>query len=399
MRLPLVHGLSGDVLRKVEEDWERPLPADPRAYVAERYGLDITGRYGGREIKNPFGKASGQLSLHIKQVQADAEAGLGFVVLKTAIAQDEHGDQAMKEWAIKETRMLVEPIAGKSTGRLGWTVTWKGRGWHESFDAYLNFTREALGVGAGAGMVVAPSIKYHLPGPGETAWKRGEYSYTTQALHRVWQEAGAEGPLLLEKDFSPTLAGDDRSSQKARIVEWLETVPRLIREALPGHEVTLGMKVMNAMFEDAFQLDLLQAAAPGADFLVLFNRLFDPAKEFEGKVGVAYGGPDLSARNLRVLAAAREAGMALKPISGTGDVCSGKMAVEYALLGAESLQMHTFFQLPDQYYGCRTGSKSARALHQLLFHPVEGLIPWMLFLRERTGVSRFLELQTLPQEA
>ena len=34
------------------------------------------------------------------------------------------------------------------------------------------------------------------------------------------------------------------------------------------------------------------------DFIVYANRLFDPNREFDGERGVAYGGPDLSARNL-----------------------------------------------------------------------------------------------------
>lgn len=379
------------------QDWERGPIARPEEHIREAYGLDLTGRYGGRPIKNPFGKASGQLSLHPKQVEADADAGLGFVVLKTVIAQDDSGEQMMKDWAVKETRMLVEPIAGKTVPRLGWTVTWKGRGWHESFESYLTFTREAVAIGLAAGMAVAPSVKYHLPGPGETEWKTGEYGYTTARMYEAWQAAGESGPMLLEKDFSPTLAGSDRSGQQAKIIEWLRTVPGLIRPVAP---VILGLKVMNAMFEDAFQLDMLRAAAAsGADFLICFNRLFDPDKEFEGKVGVAYGGPDLSARNLRVLRMARAAGIALPSVSGTGDVCDGLMALRYALLGAESLQMHTLFQLPDPYYETRSGSKSARALHYLLFHPETGLVPAMLALKERTGVSRFLDLQHLPEEA
>ncbi|MDF2630189.1 MAG: hypothetical protein K0R39_4020 [Symbiobacteriaceae bacterium] len=379
------------------QDWERgPIP-QPETYILDAYGIDLTGRYGGRPIKNPFGKASGQLSLNARQVQADADAGLGFVVLKTVIAEDASGEQTMKAWTVKETRMQVEPIAGKTVPRLGWTTTWKGRGWHDTFDAYLNLTREAVRIGREASMVVAPSVKYHLPGPGETDWRTGEYQHTTARLYEAWLSGGESGPMILEKDFSPTLAGDDRAGQQATILSWLRTVPGLIKPVRP---VILGMKLMNTMFEDAFQVEALKAAASsGADFLVCFNRLFDPQKEFDGKVGVAYGGPDLSARNLKVLRLAKEAGLTLPPLSATGDVCTGKVALAYALLGAESLQMHTLFQLPDLYYECRSGSKSARALHYLLFHPETGLVPAMLTLKERSGISRFLDLQHLPEEA
>ncbi|HEX6971133.1 MAG TPA: hypothetical protein VF234_02810, partial [Limnochordia bacterium] len=197
------------------------MPKPLREYVLEIYGVDIGGIYAGRSIHTPFGKASGQLSLNVRQVEADAAAGLGFVVLKTVIAQDETGEQAMRAWAIKETRMRVEPIAGKRVGALGFTVTWKGRGWYDTFDAYLDFVKAALAVGAAHGVVVAPSCKYHLPGPGESSYRTAEYEYTTARLLEAWRTAGASDPLILEKDFSPTLAGDDRAAEQARVLGWL----------------------------------------------------------------------------------------------------------------------------------------------------------------------------------
>ena len=115
-------------------------------YCRQAYKIDLTSEYALHPIKNPFGKASGQLSLTTHQVAKDAESGLGFVVLKTVIAQNEKGLQSMQDWAIRETRMLVERIVStKGPGkREGWTVTWKGRGWHESFASYLSFFAEAL---------------------------------------------------------------------------------------------------------------------------------------------------------------------------------------------------------------------------------------------------------------
>ncbi len=398
--LPEFPDLTPAQRRQIQADYAADsLPPELSCHLADVYGLDITGEYGGRRIKNPFGKASGQLSLAAGQVRADAEAGLGFVVLKTVIAEDESGEQAMADWAFKESRMQLEPIAGKTVGRLGWTVTWKGRGWHDTFEAYRQLYTDSLAIGNQHGMVVASSVKYHLPGPGETVWREGEYAYTTARLLEVWRESGVGGPMVLEKDFSPTLAGDSRSRQQAIILEWMSTVPRLIRAAAGTEGVTLGLKVMNAMFDDSFQLDLLKAAvAARPDFLIYANRLFDPGKEFEGKVGVAYGGPDLSHRNLRMLTLLGEAVSrgevtgGVPPISGTGDVCSGKMAAEYALRGASSVQMHTLFQLPDIFFGLRSGSKSQKALHYLLFDPATGLIPWMLHVKARTGVNAWLNL-------
>jgi hypothetical protein len=377
-------------------DYERfanGLPHPLEEYVRDRYEIDLSSEYGGLPIKNPFGKASGQLSLNVSQVRRDAEDGLGFVVLKTIIAEDERGAQSMSEWAIHETRMIVERIKG-ANGSDGWTVTWKGRGWYDTFEKYLEFFGEALRVVQDMGMPVVPSCKYHLPRNGEGEWKLGEYQYTTRRLLEVWQQHGPQGLAMpIEKDFSPTLAGSDLAAQKHIILQWLMRVTGLIRQAASPIPIKVGLKVFNAVFEDAFQLEMLRAInerceAEGApDFLVYGNRLFDPDREFDGVKGVAYGGPDLSERNLAVLGSMRaleqvgQIPICLFPISATGNIVTGRIAAEYLLRGASSFQIHTYFQLPSSEYKMRTGSKTARALHELYFHPEEGLLAWLLHLR------------------
>jgi hypothetical protein len=208
--------------------------------------------------------------------------------------------------------------------------------------------------------------------------------------------------MPLEKDFSPTLAGDDRSREQEQILTWLTEVPDLIRTAAEDPGVTLGVKVMNARFDDAFQLAMLRAVTGRPqrppDFLIYANRLFDPEREFEGKRGVAYGGPDLSARNLRCLDLWRAAGGPTRPVSATGDILTGRTAVEYALRGASSCQMHTLFQLPDTAFAARMRNKSAAVLHHLLFHPESGLVPWMLHIRRLAARPRLAWLE-LPQLA
>lgn len=369
------------------------LPPSLEDYVRERYRIDLSSEYGGLPIKNPFGKASGQLSLNVSQVRRDIQDGLGFVVLKTIIAQDAGGAQSMSEWAVEETRMIAERIVG-ADGSHGWTITWKGRGWYDTFDKYIEFFNEALAAGHAAGMPVVPSCKYHLPRPGEGEWKYAEYEYTTRRLLEVWQRHWAGGAAMpIEKDFSPTLAGSDRAAQTAIILQWLTHVTGLIRRAASPLPVNVGLKVFNAVFDDEFQLEMLRAVnercdgdqAP--DFLVYANRLFDPQREFDGVRGIAYGGPDLSARNLAVLARMRileHAGAARVcrlPISATGNISSGRIAAEYLLRGASNFQIHSYFQLPSSEYKMLTGSKTSRALHQLYFHPDEGLIAWLLHLR------------------
>ncbi len=388
--------LSGQISRRLAEDFEKfrdGLPRPLESYVQSNYGVDLASDYGGLKIKNPFGKASGQLSLTRHQIEKDAEAGLGFVILKTLIAQDRAGGQSMHEWAIPETRMLVERIRGRS-GAQGWTVTWKGRGWFDTFAAYLRLFDEGLGIGDAASMPVIPSVKYHLPTPGENFWKEEEYNFTTSALVEIWAKHHGPEKMPLEKDFSPTLAGSGRAVQQAKILEWLRRVSGLIHRAVPG-KVAVGLKIFNTLFEDAFQLAMLDAVhsiSPGeerCEFLIYANRLFDPAKKFEDKTGVAFGGPDLSDRNLATLedfvGTRTEApgGSELLPVSATGDINSGRIAAEYLLRGASSFQMHTLFQLPDGEFAMRSGSKSEKALHRLLFHPAEGFLAWILDLRSR----------------
>src|SRR5207302_3606702 len=202
----------------------------------------------------------------------------------------------MAAWAIHETKMKVERRAGGTgtgtgteTGREGWTVTWKGRGWDRPFGDYLALVRAGRDLTRAGRLLVVPSVKYHLPRLTEP-FREGEYRYATTQLADAWREP----PLLVEKDFSPTLAGDTLADDRAQILRWLREVPGRIRAAAPL-PVRVAVKLMNARFDDAFQLEMMRAAAAEADALVCFNRLFD------AQLGVAYGGWDLSDRNLRVL--------------------------------------------------------------------------------------------------
>ncbi len=369
-------------------DFERfraGLPGDLAGHVRETYRIDLTARYLGHAIPHPIGKASGQLSLNQEQLENDRAAGLAFVVLKTVIAEDDAGVRAMDAWAIHETRMKVERVRSAS-GLEGWTVTWKGRGWDRSFDEYLDLVRAAGDLTRSGAMLVVPSVKYHLPRLNE-AFLEAEYSYTTQRLARAW---GGE-VLAMEKDFSPTLAGDSLADERARIIRWLHEVPALVRRCAGSAPVRVALKLMNARHGDSFQLDMVEAAS-GADALVCFNRLWSAER------GVAYGGYDLSDRNLRALAAVKSARIHRPPLSGTGNVSSGRMILEYAKLGCESVQLHTFFQLPLSEYAATAGSRTQRALHALLFHPESGLIAGMLDLEasgrlhRRDGDLRFLDV-------
>jgi len=392
--------LAASEARLIAEDFtafSAGLPHPIESLIGERYGINLASEYAGFPLKNPFGKASGQLSLAPHQIQQDAAAGLGFVVLKTVIAQDASGQQSMHAWTIPETRMLVEPIRSRKH-EPGWTVSWKGRGWSGSFDSYRTFFRQALEDGRSAAMLVVPSVKYHLPGAEESQWKAEEYNFTTARLLETWDELCPGQPMPLEKDFSPTLAGSERAAQQAKILEWLREVPALIHCAAPG-KVRVGLKIFNTLFEDNFQLQMLREvhSAPQddrrANYLIYANRLFDPDKRFEDKVGVAYGGPDLSDRNLAVLESfVSMRGSRPVPLSATGDIHSGRIAAEYLLRGASSFQAHTIFQRNRNAFSMQGGNKSETALHHLLFHPEEGLLAWLMDLRRRLAFPSELNI-------
>lgn len=389
----------------MEQAWgatEAGWPAAPHEFVRQELGLDLGGAYAGRKLPLAFGKASGQLSLNSAQVRRDAEAGLGFVVLKTVIAEDSSGNRSMGAWATTVSRMRVEEIRG-DTGRSGWTVTWSGRGWGGDLARYLDFFSRVLGENDEGGPLIIPSIKAHLPGGPDEPFRQAEYRHTTGALLELWR-VRRQGPMPLEKDLSPTLAGDRLSRERDSILRWLSEVPALLKL---HSEVAAGVKVMNARFDLSFQVEMIRtllAAPQPPDFLVYANRLFNPNLEVEGRRGAAYGGPDLSARNLQALQQARDewAPDGRPEISATGDITCGRIALAYGLAGADSCQMHTLFQLPDRVLQAKMRNRTAAALRYLILHPATGLAAWLLHVghaagrpvswRELPAVGRELEL-------
>ena len=118
MTIPKSPVIPNKIQQAVQRDYvrfaERGGPTILEDYLLEDYGLDISAEYAGLPLKNPWGKASGQLSMTAHQVEEDVAAGMGFVVLKTVIAEDPTGKQSMGAWAIQEARMVTERILGQS---------------------------------------------------------------------------------------------------------------------------------------------------------------------------------------------------------------------------------------------------------------------------------------------
>src|SRR5262249_34942505 len=152
-----------------------------------------------------------------------------------------------------------------------------------SLDEYLALVRTGRDLTRAGkdGMLVVPSVKYNLPRLGEW-FVEAEDVHTTAALAYAW----GEGQLPVEKAVSPTLLGDPRADQRPQILHWIGEVPRRIRAAA-RNGARVQLKLMNARFDDEFQLEMV-AAARDADGVTVFNRLFDSERR------VAYGGWDLS---------------------------------------------------------------------------------------------------------
>jgi len=167
-------------LRHLCEKTKDAPPADLAQVVQDELAVDLTARYGGTSLPHPFGKASGQLSHKLHQVESDISAGIAFVVLKTVIAEDESAGRSMGEWVTPDTHMKVERRISRQ-GREGWTVTWKGRGWAGSLDEYLDFYATAMSAARPSGILIIPSVKYHLPVGGEPI-QTSEYRHTTAKL-------------------------------------------------------------------------------------------------------------------------------------------------------------------------------------------------------------------------
>ena len=87
-------------------------PSDLAAIIKQDLRIDLTTRYGGVPIAHPFGKASGQLSCTLAQVEDDIQAGLAFVVLKSTRPQGEDAVKLANElraWVGKEIGPIAKP--------------------------------------------------------------------------------------------------------------------------------------------------------------------------------------------------------------------------------------------------------------------------------------------------
>ena len=88
MSRPRPHLLAGrpdlpeQLVGRVRDDFARfagsGIPRDVERYLLASYGLDVSASYAGVPLRNPWGKASGQLSMRRAQVEEAIDAGLVF---------------------------------------------------------------------------------------------------------------------------------------------------------------------------------------------------------------------------------------------------------------------------------------------------------------------------------
>ncbi len=371
------------------------LPSAWEQYVLEEYELDVGATFAGLPVKNPFGRQSGPFSKNLVQVRDDALAGLGFVVLKTVAACDAAGAQVIQDWNILRAEPTLQEIEEKG-GQKTFSLTWTECGWHENLEAYLRFMRASFELGASHRMVIAPSLRF--PVHTTIASRSAALRHTLHVMLETWHSLHPDRPMPLELNVLPDGPRPSRSSQRLALQRALSSAPRILRAETPvTSQLHLGLKVPNADEPETFQLRLLHAALHGAtkpDFLVLSNRFLRPAGRRNARFLQSSGGPTLAARNLRVLDEwrTRHHGQAPTPFSALGHIVTGRVAVEYALRGATSLQLATALELPDSACRRKEGTRGQRAMHELIFHPRHGLVAAMLHVREQTGLHAFRDL-------
>lgn len=394
--LPEKLNISFDKKKQIKNDYEKfsdRFPSNVEKYILDNYNLDISSNYNGYDIKNPFGKAPGQLSINIKQVQNDLNSGLGFVVLKSVSSVNPYEKNRLPKNNYKKRKMKVEKIISKS-GREGWTVTWKGVGWPRSFEDYLEFMEKSLKLSKKHNTLVVPSCQFKVPNKYKN-FDLENYKFTTESLIKVWENIFPNNKLPLEIDFSPTV-WRNKITTKEETLYYYKKIPDLIKN-IGEDKLKLGVKILNTPFSDEFQVSLLEELVKeeSIDWIIVFNRLFDFEKKIGNTKGVAYGGYDLSDRNLKVLSLFRKNNIKFNNLSGTGNINSGKMMVEYALRGCQNGQLHTFFQLPTSEYKIKNKSISLKALHELLFNPEAGLIITLIYLKENFNLRGRLKFSSL----
>ncbi len=388
--LPRNLQIPGSLHQRLERDYHLSapdeMPSAGEGHGLGEYDLEVAGEFCGLPLRNPFGRAGGPFSRNLHQVRDDAEAGLGFVTLTPVAACDKEGASLIQDWAALKSNPSLDEIDGGKDH----TLTWLHCGWYENFETWLKFLRSCLEIGARQRIPIIPSVHFPVRPDGE-----GDpevFRFTVRSLQEVWHGIHPDLPLRFEM-----IVADGHKGTRSSMLRQLSSASRLVRRsATRPQNLRIGLKIPNAKFQDEFQVEMLQSVGSETaqpDFLVLFGRFLEQRRNQI----VSSGGPSLCDRNLRTLDAwiNQTPTRPSIPFTALGHITSGRTMVEYALRGAGSGQIHTLLQLPDACYRMKDGHRTRRALHELAFHPQDGLVAAMLHLREVSGVRRFLDIPSL----
>ncbi len=201
------------------------LPEDLESYLRATYGLDMTASYAGSQDPQSLGQG---LRAALAQRVPDRRGGRSGARIRRAQDRDRPRcrrlaiDVGVGDQGVADDRR-ADPQPGDGGGRLDRDLEGPG----------LVAVVRRLPRAGPSGLRDRPAVRTprrpvgEIPPPAsaDEPWREEEYVETTRALVAAYRSAGGPGPMPLEKDFSPTLAGSDRACQRDIVLDWLTRVP------------------------------------------------------------------------------------------------------------------------------------------------------------------------------
>lgn len=350
-------------------------PTNLTEHIKDRFGIDISSKYGPNIITNPIMVAPGQITLTKGQVGLISEAGYGGLVLKSFVGEDQTGSCSLNSFRVKPTWIKTffeaEDIKGEHP-----IIHWNGRLDIRDWNVYRPFAQQSLEIGLDTGICVVASLLCHLPQEDEE-WLEAEWIYTTKEFYDI-------GYRIFEIDFCPYLKSENVVNDKNTVLRWYRQAPHVMKKV--AGPITVFPKLLNPGWGDEFQVQMVEASmAGGADGVVIANRIYKP--EYKS----AHGGRELKEINLRTIEKVRNKGLNI-PISATGGIYTGRDIIDYIKAGAESTQLLSYIMGRVKTPLVKQGNKSEKILFKLIFDTEDGLIAEMLRIKNSSGLSSIAAL-------
>lgn len=351
------------------------IPPNLTEIIKDRFGIDVSSKYGPKTIKNPVMVAPGQITRTKAQVGLISEAGYGGLVLKSFVGEDRSGSCSLKSFRLKPKWIKTFYEADDLKGEYP-IIHWNGGLDIRDWNLYRPFVRQVYEMGLNTGRCVVASLLCHLPQEGEE-WLEAEWVYTTKELYGI-------GYRIFEIDFCPYLKSNNLAKEKKTVLRWYRQAPQIMKKAVGP--ITVFPKLLNPGWGDEFQVQMVEASvAGGADGVVIANRIYKP------EYNSAHGGRELKEINLRTIKKVRKKGLKI-PISATGGIYTGKDIMDYIKAGAESTQLISYIMGQVKAPFVKQGNKLEKVLFKLIFNPEDGLIAEMLKIKNSSGLSSMAAL-------